>query len=243
MRAARSPSRQRPHLSKELPVVVQSVLDAILLVVSLITMAFVRHGSFRIFRGGARVTASQLFTIDGWTGKMFPTANKHIQRTYCTRSAGDNKSIRQVWNSDRYYIQAGVKSDISVGDSPLLAMMMTQHRTLDIAVRILQAMFTVQTVSVWINGKGEAVTQTHFDSDHNLVIILHGTCVFYTAPREAFQPGGSGCRMNESSNTPYSTNFFTKRPMCAGMMAMQPANMWHYVESSEHCVKLAIFFC
>ena len=103
-------------------------------------------------------------------------------------------------------------------------------------------MLAIQTASVWINGLGAAVTETHFDSDHNLVIILHGSCTFHTAPRGAFAPGGPGCRENESTNTPYNSPFFTARRMSAGMMALQPSEMWHYVESSPHCIKLAIFF-
>eukprot|EP00966_Prymnesium_polylepis_P221468 5123037-Prymnesium_polylepis.2 len=242
MRPARSPPRERPPPSEEAPPVELSIADAIHLVLSLTTMAFVRLGAFRTFRGGARVSASRLLTIKGWVGKTFPCVNKHVQREYRVRNAGDEKTIPQVWNSDRYYIQAGVNADTGVGANPLLATLMADHRILRIAVWILQAMFTVQTVSVWINGQGPAVTETHFDSDHNLVIILHGSCVFYTAPRSAFAPGGPGCRENESTNTPHNSPFFTKRPMSAGMMALQPADVWHYVESSPHCVKLAIFF-
>jgi hypothetical protein len=205
-------------------------------------MMFVRLGGFRVFRGGARVSASQLLSIPEWVDKAFTCVNKHVQREYRVRNAGDMKTIADVWNSDRYYLQAGVNADTRIEGNPLLKTLMAQHKIIRIAVWILQTMFTVQTASVWINGKGSAVTETHFDSDHNLVIILHGSCVFYTAPRGAFAPGGPGCRENESTNTPTNSPFFMKRPMTAGMMALQPADMWHYVESSPHCVKLAIFF-
>eukprot|EP00966_Prymnesium_polylepis_P139259 3217542-Prymnesium_polylepis.1 len=205
-------------------------------------MAFVRLSSFRIFHGGARVSASQLLSIPEWVGKTFPCVNKHVQRQYCTRSAGDSKTISDVWNSDRYYLQAGVNADTGIKANPLLTTLMAQHKIIRIAVRILQTMFTVQTASVWINGMGSAVTETHYDSDNNLVIILHGTCTFHTAPRTAFSPGGAGCRPNESNNTPINSDFFTAHSMNAGMMALQSADMWHYVESSGHCVKVAIFF-
>ena len=240
MRPSRSPPRKRPPPSEEAPPVDFSIADAIHLVLSLIAMAFVRFGGFRTFRSGARVSASQLLSIPQY--KKFPCVNKHVQREYRVRIAGEKKTIAQVWNNDHYYIQAGVNTDMGVEGNPLLAMLMAQHRILRIAVWILQTMFTIQTVSVWINGKCSAVTETHYDSDHNLVIILHGLCVFHTAPRGAFAPGGPGCRENESTNTPSNSPFFTKRPMSAGMMALQPAGMWHYVESSPHCVKLAIFF-
>ena len=207
-----------------------------------LSMMFVRLGGFRVFRGGARVSASQLLSIPEWVDKAFTCVNKHVQREYRVRNAGDMKTIADVWNSDRYYLQAGVNADTRIEGNPLLKTLMAQHKIIRIAVWILQTMFTVQTASVWINGKGSAVTETHFDSDHNLVIILHGSCVFYTAPRGAFAPGGPGCRENESTNTPRNSPFFTKRPMSAGIMALQPADMWHYVESSPHCVKLAIFF-
>eukprot|EP00966_Prymnesium_polylepis_P054789 1266275-Prymnesium_polylepis.1 len=169
MRPARSPPRKRPPPSMEAPPAELSLADAVRLVACLLAMAFVRLGGFRVFRGGARVTASQLLSIPEWVDKTFPCVNKHVQREYRVRNAGDMMTIRQVWNSDRYYLQAGVNADTRIEANPLLK--------------------TLMTASVWINGKGSAVTQTHFDSDHNLVIILHGSCVFYTAPRGAFAPG------------------------------------------------------
>ena len=189
--------------------------------------------------------------------KKFPCVNTHLQRNYGTRNGGVERTISEVWNNDAFYIQSGglslrgqqlhrqqlhVDADTGVEANPLLTMLMSQHRWLRMVVGILQTSFTIQTVSVWINGKVPAVTESHFDGDHNLVIILHGSCVFWTAPRNAFEPGDTGCRENESSNTPYNGSYFTKRCMSAGMMALQPSGMWHYVESSEHCVKLAIFF-
>jgi hypothetical protein len=243
MRPARSPLRKRPPPSKDAPPPAElSVLDSIRLVLCLVAMTIVRLGTFRIFRGGARVTASDLLTIPDWKGKTFTTINKQILREYRTRNAGDSKTIAECWGCDRYYIQAGVKSDTPVEASPLLAMLMARHWILRITVFVLQTFFTIQTVSLWVNGHGPATTETHFDSDHNLVIVLHGACTFHTAPRSAFAPGGPGCRENESTNSPRNSDLFTARPMIAGMMAIQPGHMWHYVESSPHSVKLAIFF-
>jgi hypothetical protein len=242
MRPARSPPRKRPPPSGEAPPAELSLTDAVRLVVCLVAMAFVRLSSFRIFHGGARVSASQLLSIPEWVGKTFPCVNKHVQREYRVRNAGDMMTVRQVWNSDRYYLQAGVNADTGIEANQLLTTLMAQHKIIRIAVWVLQMFFTIETVSVWINGRGLATTETHYDSDHNLVIVLHGLCVFYTAPRRAFSPGGEGCRPNESNNSPLNSDFFTAHSMSTGTMALQPADMWHYVESSGHCVKVAIFF-
>jgi hypothetical protein len=107
-----------------------------------------------------------------------------------------------------------------------------------IAVCILQTLFTIQT-SVWINGQGEAVTETHFDSGHNLVLILHGWCIFHTAPRGSFEPN---IRDNMLTNTPCSWPFSTAHRMMVGQFAIQPGHMWPFVESSPHCVKIGLFF-
>ena len=117
---------------------------------------------------------------------------------------------------------------------------MEQHPLLRLVIKVLGSVFTIQTASVWINGFGPAVTKTHFDSDHNLIFVLHGSCTFYTAARSSFAPDGG--REHESTNTPDNSPFFKANHMTAGQCALQPAYMWHYVESSQHCVKIALFF-
>lgn len=215
------------------------VMSAVTLLLRLVALFFVKPGRFRVFSTGVHVSASQLLSLSQWIGKKFVTVNKHVLRQYGTHSDGDEKSIPEVWSEDRYYIQAGVNVELGVEANPLLGMLMDRHAVLRFAVCILQTLVTVHTASVWINGKGGAVTETHSDSDHNLVLVLHGSCVFHTAPRSSFGPD---IRDNMSTNTPRNSEFFTPHRMTSGQVAIQPGYMWHYVESSPHCVKIALFF-
>ena len=239
-RPARSPPRSRPPLSEEEAPAQFHLSSAVHLIVRLIGIALA--SSFRVFSIGARVSAAQLLSLPEWVGERFTTVNKATLSMYGVRNAGDEKRIDEVWTSDRYYIQAGVKVDAGADANPLLSLVMGRYPLVRLLVRLLRSVFAIQTVSVWINGQGAAVTETHFDTDHNLILVLHGSCIFHTAPRGALAPGGPGCRENESTNTPYNSRCFTAHRMTAGMVALQPAHLWHYVESSPRCVKLAIFF-
>ena len=215
------------------------VMSAVTLLLRLVALFFVKPGRFRVFSTGVHVSASQLLSLPDWIGKKFVTVNKHVLRQYGTHSGGDEKTFPEVWSEDRYYIQEGVNVELGVEANPLLGMLMEQHTVLRLAVCVLQTLFTVHTASVWINGKGEAATETHFDSDHNLVLVLHGSCIFHTAPRSSFGPDISD---NMSTNTPRNSPFFTPHLITAGQAAIQPGYMWHYVQSSAHCVKIALFF-
>ena len=215
------------------------VMSAVTLLLRLVALFFVKPGRFRVFSTGVHVSASQLLSLPDWIGKKFVTVNKHVLRQYGTHSGGDEKTIPEVWSDDRYYIQSGVNVDLGVEANPLLGILMDRHAVLRFAVLILQTLFTIQTASVWINGKGHAVTETHFDSDNNLVLVLHGSCIFHTAPRSSFVPD---VRDSMSTNTPHNSEFFTSHRMTAGQAAIQPGYMWHYVQSSAHCVKIALFF-
>ena len=164
--------------------------------------------------------------------------NKHTTRQYGVHNAGDRVRVSEAWEGDRYYIQHGVNTRISMMSNPLLSVV-GGDRALRLVLFVLRSLFTVDTASMWINGAGEAVTPCHYDSDHNLVFVMHGSCTFFTAPSDAFT---SNIRENESTNSPRNSRFFTPHTVNAGQAAIQPAGMWHHVESSAHCVKVGIFF-
>jgi hypothetical protein len=215
----------------------------VLLLFTLLTLklrpsAVIRRG-LRIFNTGAGITPKAILSMPEWNGKKFPTHNKYLSRTYKTTVDGDMKTIAEVFESDKYYLQFGVKNDLSPAHNPVLAEVL-RERTCKVVFTLLHLLFHIKSVSIWINGQGSAHTRTHFDSEHNLVFVLHGSTDFWTACRDAFEPDAGD--FNYSAHNHVNSQSFEKSSIVASQVALQPSEIWHEVFSSARCIKLAVFF-
>lgn len=218
---------------------------------SIIASVMRRQRRFCTARLGVVFSPADLMSTPGIADRRFVTSSKACRRDYGTRLDGDRMKLSQVLESDRYYVEDTVIVDGSACSMPLiLDEVMKKHDAARQLVMVLQRCFVVDRVTVFINGASENVTATHFDTEHNVIMVLWGSCVFYTAPHHEIEPdeAGSGWRLgmreNESSKAPNGegAECFAKHSMNAGGVAVQPGGMWHHVWSSPWCVKVAIFF-
>ena len=192
----------------------------------------------RKYRTGLTLSGAEV--LSALSSGQYPTYNKYSAREYSTEAAGPLLAANEVWNGDTYYIQHGIDTlNVPVEGSPLCMYLMSQSMLMRILIYTLSHFCSVRSVSTWVNGHTVAITKTHFDSQHNLILVLSGSCSFSTKPYDALH-----VELNErsSTRTPLNSHGWSQHVAGAGEALLQPAKLWHFVRSTSHCVKVAIFF-